>query len=96
MTEDVILMRRNADKLAYLFIAFALFLMLNTIAVAANAPFVNVLLYLSIAFSLLASNVPRVLDIPLHYAYPVRCVEFFTFGVAVVCFIVLCLHHVWA
>lgn len=89
-------MRRNADKLAYLFIAFALFIIIRTIATAGATPVVTVLLYLSIATSLLASNVPRVLDIPLHYVYPVRCIELFTFGVALVCFIVMCLHHIWS
>ena len=87
--------RLHADKIAYFFIAFALYLLIRACATCAVSPLVNVMLYVSIATSLLASNIPRVLDIPLHYAYPVRCVEIFTFGIAVVCFIVLCLRHLW-
>ena len=87
--------RLHADKLAYFFIAFAIYLLISAFATALIIPLVNVLLYVSIATSLLASNVPRVIDIPLHYAYPIRCVEFFTFGIAIVCFIVLCLKHIW-
>ena len=87
--------RLHADKIAYFFIAFALYLLIRALATCAVSPLVNVMLYASIATSLLASNIPRVLDIPLHYAYPVRCVEIFTFGIAVVCFIVLCLRHLW-
>ena len=87
--------RRRADKIAYFFIAFAIYLLLRAFATALVTPLVNVLLYVSIATSLLASNIPRVIDIPLHYAYPVRCIELFTFGVSVVCFIALCLRHIW-
>ena len=87
--------RLHADKIAYFFIAFACYLLIRAIATATATPPVNVLLYVSIASSLLASNVPRVIDIPLHYAYPVRCIEIFTFGISVVCFITLCLRHVW-
>ena len=87
--------RLHADKIAYFFIAFALYLLIRALATCAVSPLVNVTLYVSIATSLLASNIPRVLDIPLHYAYPVRCVEIFTFGIAVACFIVLCLRHLW-
>mgnify|MGYP004502352691 len=87
--------RLHADKIAYFFIAFALYLLIRAFATCAVSPLVNVMLYVAIATSLLASNIPRVLDIPLHYAYPVRCVEIFTFGIAVVCFIVLCLRHLW-
>lgn len=87
--------RLRADKIAYFFIAFAIYLLLRAFATALVTPLVNVLLYVSIATSLLASNIPRVIDIPLHYAYPVRCIELFTFGVSVVCFIALCLRHIW-
>lgn len=87
--------RPRADKIAYFFIAFAIYLLLRAFATALVTPLVNVLLYVSIATSLLASNIPRVIDIPLHYAYPVRCIELFTFGVSVVCFIALCLRHIW-
>lgn len=85
----------RADKLAYFFIAFAIYLLLRAFATAPVLPLVNVLLDVSIAASLLASNIPRVIDIPLHYAYPVKCIEFFTFGVSVVCFLALCLRHIW-
>lgn len=87
--------RLHADKIAYFFIAFAVYLLLRAFATALVIPLVNVLLYVSIATSLLASNIPRVIDIPLHYAYPVKCVEFFTFGISVVCFIALCIRHMW-
>lgn len=87
--------RFHADKLAYFFIAFAVYLLLRAFATAPAVPLVNVLLYVSIAASLLASNIPRVIDIPLHYAYPVRCVELFTFGVSIVCFLALCIRHIW-
>ena len=88
--------RMHADKVAYFFIAFAVYLLLRAFSVYRTAPLVNVLLYVAIAVSLLTSNVPRVLDIPLHYAYPVRCVEYFTFGIAMVCFIALWLRHIIA
>lgn len=88
--------RTHADKVAYFFIAFAIYLLLRAFSVHLTAPLVNVLLYIAISVSLLSSNVPRVMDIPLHYAYPVRCVEYFTFGIAVVCFIALCLRHILA
>lgn len=87
-------MHMHADKVAYFFIATAVYLLLRAFTVSATSPVVNVLLYVGIAISLLASNVPRVLDIPLHYAYPVRCIEYFSFGVSIVCFIALCFRHV--
>lgn len=74
-----------ADKIAYFFIAFSLYLLLRAFSEVHVAPLTNILLYVSIAISLLASNIPRVIDIPLHFAYPVRCVEIFSFGLAVVC-----------
>ena len=85
----------HADKIAYFFIAFAIYLLLKGVALASMAPIANTLLYLSIAISLLASNVPRVMDIPLEYAHPARMIEYFTFFVAICCFILLCLHHIW-
>ena len=84
----------HADKFAYFFIAFAIYLLLKAIALCTTNPLVNILLYISISISLLASNVPRVMDIPLHYAYPVKRVEYFTFFVAVICFIALCFRHI--
>ena len=88
-------LRKHADKVAYFFIAFAILLLLRAFSCTPATPVSLILLYVSIALSLLSSNVPRVLDIPLHYAYPIKCVEYFTFGVSVVCFIALCLHHIW-
>lgn len=82
------------DKIAYFFIAFSLYL-LRAFAEAHTAPLTNILLYVSIAISLLASNIPRVVDIPLHCVYPVRCVEIFSFGLAIVCFLVLCMRHMF-
>lgn len=81
------------DKIAYFFIAFALYLLIRAFAESASGSLTIILLYVSIAISLLASNVPRVMDIPLHCVYPVRCVEIFSFGLAIVCFIVLCMHY---
>lgn len=88
-------MKLHGDKIAYFFIAFAVYLLIRAFSAHLTMPIINVMLYVSIAASLLASNVPRVLDIPLHYAYPVKCVEYFTFGISVVCFIALCLRHMW-
>lgn len=83
-----------ADKIAYFFIAFALYLLLRAFSEVHTAPLTNILLYVSIAISLLSSNIPRVVDIPLHCVYPVRCVEIFSFGLAVVCFLVLCMRYI--
>lgn len=85
----------HRDKAAYFLIAFAVYLLLRAFSLRGMLP-AKALLLASIAVSLLASNVPRVLDIPLHYAYPVRCVEYFAFGVAVVCFIAMCFRHIAA
>lgn len=87
-------MRRHSDKVAYFFIAFALFLLIRAIGGSGREPLLMVFLYISIAISLLSSNIPRVVDIPMHYSYPVRCVEITTFAAAVVCFILLCLRHI--
>ena len=84
---------KHADKLAYFFIAVAIYLLLRAFTIAHVAPLTNVLLYVSVAISLLASNVPKVIDIPLHSVYAVRRVEIFTFGLAIVCFIVLCVRY---
>lgn len=83
----------HADKLAYFFIAVAIYLLLRAFTIAHVAPLTNVMLYVSVAISLLTSNVPKVLDIPLHSVYAVRRVEIFTFGLAVVCFVVLCVRY---
>ena len=47
----------QADKFAYFFIAFAVFLLLKAFTIYRVSPLTNVLLYVSIAISLLASNV---------------------------------------
>lgn len=85
--------KNHRDKLAYFFIAFAVYLLLRAFAIMHVAPVTNVLLYVSVAISLLASNVPKVIDIPLHSVYAVRRVEIFAFGLAIVCFIVLCVRY---
>lgn len=87
-------LRMHADKLAYFFIAFAIILLIRALAGIGQLSVATIMLYVSISVSLLASNMPRVLDIPLHYAYPVRCVEYFTFFTAVACFLLLCLNHI--
>ena len=91
-----VVVRVHRDKVAYFFIAFALYLLIRVCSLHHTVPMANILLHSSVAVSLLASNVPKVLDIPLHYASPVRCVEYFSFGIAVVCFISLCVRHVMA
>lgn len=88
--------RDHADKIAYFFIAFALFLIVRSFVMYRTEPPLNMLLYMSIAISLLASNVPRVLDIPMHYAHPARRIEFFFFFLSLLCFVALCLAHVFA
>ena len=84
-----------ADKIAYFFIAFSLYQMLLAFSDEHTAPLTKIRRYVSIAISLLASNIPRVVDIPLHCVYPVRCVEIFSFGLALVCFLVLCMRHMF-
>ena len=59
-------MKLHGDKIAYFFIAFAVYLLIRAFSAHLTLPIVNVLLYVSIAASLLASNVPRVMDIPLQ------------------------------
>jgi hypothetical protein len=85
----------SADKFAYFFIAFAVYMLLKAFALYKTISLVIILLYISMSISLLASNIPRVVDIPLHYAYPVKCVEYFTFFIAIICFIVLCFRHIF-
>lgn len=63
-----------ADKIAYFFIAFALYLLLRAFSEVHTAPLTNIL---------------------LHCVYPVRCVEIFSFGLAIVCFLVLCMRHMF-
>jgi len=84
-----------AEKFAYFFIAFAVFILLKALVFYRSVPMVNILFYISMAISLLCSNIPRVVDIPLHYAYPIKTVEYFTFFVSLICFIVLCFRHIF-
>ena len=88
------MLKNYAEKLTYLFIAFAIYLLLRAFGEARTGSIILVLLYASVSVSLLASNVPEVIDVPLQLVYPVRCVEFFTFGLAVVCFLALFLKRV--
>lgn len=83
----------HADKFAYFLIAFAVYILLKAVALYKTLPVVNILFYVSMAISLLASNIPRVMDIPYQYAYPVKRVEQFTFFVSIVCFIALCIRY---
>jgi len=83
-----------AEKFSYFFIAFAVFILLKALVFYRSVPMVNILFYISMAISLLCSNIPRVVDIPLHYAYPIKMVEYFTFFVSLICFIVLCFRHI--
>ncbi len=86
-------MREHAEKISYFFIAFAIALLAHSFFGRFRTAFLNELLYLFVGLSLLASNIPRVLDIPLHYVYPLKCVEYFTFAVSVICFVLLCIRH---
>lgn len=89
------MLKHHREKFAYLWIAVAVLLFSRTLLHARHMPLTDVLLYASVAASLLAGNVPRVVDLPLHYAYPVRCIELFTFGVALVCLFAFCLRRLW-
>ncbi|MDY6267364.1 MAG: hypothetical protein SPL39_00150 [Selenomonadaceae bacterium] len=83
----------HGDKVAYFFIAFGLYLLFRAITEAHVTSLMGEALYISIAISLFASNVPRVMDIPLHLVEPIRKVEFFTFALALACFVALCLRY---
>ncbi len=85
-------LRQHADKIAYFFIAFAIYLLIRSIFQRGLSPLTS-LLYVSIAISLLSSNVPRVMDLPMHFAHPLRRVEYVSFIVSVSCFLLLCLKH---
>lgn len=89
------MLRLHADKFAYFFIAFAVYLLIRAFGMLHTAPLAKTLLYTSISISLLAGNIPRVIDIPLHAAYPVKCIERFTFAVSVICFLVFCLRYLF-
>lgn len=86
-------MRR--ERLAYFLIALAIYLLLMAFSIYQTAPAVRTLLYVSVAVSLLAGNVPRVIAIPLHYAYPLKRVEYFTFFLSICFFIALLLHKLY-
>ena len=70
-------MRHHGDKIAYFLIAFAVCLILMALSIYKTTRMANTILYTSVAISLLAENVPKVVEIPLHYAYPVKCIEYF-------------------
>ena len=86
-------MRRHADKIAYFLIAFAIYLLIMALSTYKTTRMANTLLYTSVAISLLAENIPKVVEIPLHYAHPVKCIEYFMFFLAVLCFITVLLRH---
>ena len=83
----------HGDKGAYWGIAFGVGLGLRRVAGERVTELMGEALYISIAISLFASNVPRVMDIPLHLVQPIRKVEFFTFALALCCFVALCLRY---
>lgn len=85
--------RKHKDTLAYIFIALAIFIIIRALTNVQARPVVQVLLYVSIAISLLASNVPRVLDIPIHYVHAIKSIEYFSFCIAIICFFVTCMHY---
>ncbi len=76
-------------KTATFLVAVAIYLILRALSGVGLYSLTQLTLYLAIAISLLASNVPRIMDIPLHYVYPVRVVELASFFVAVACFVLL-------
>ena len=84
----------HKDAIPYFFIAFALYILLKCLSICTSISLTANMLYLSISVSLLASNIPRVVDLPLHFAYPVKCIEYFTLLIALGCFIILCIHHI--
>mgnify|MGYP000845016439 FL=1 len=86
-------MRHHGDKIAYFLIAFAVCLILMALSTYKTTRMANTILYTSVAISLLAENIPKVVEIPLHYAYPVKCIEYFMFFLAVLCFITVLLRH---
>ena len=83
----------HGDKVAYFFIAFGLYLLFRAITEAHVTSLTGETLYIAIAISLFASNVPRVMDIPLHMVDPIRKIELFTFALALACFAALCLRY---
>lgn len=86
-------MRRHRDKIAYFLITFAVCLILMTLSAYKTTRMANTILYTSVAISLLAENIPKVVEIPLHYAHPVKCIEYFMFFVAVLCFITVVMRY---
>lgn len=83
----------HGDKVAYFFIASGVYLLFRAITEAHVTSLTGETLYISIAISLFASNVPRVMDIPLHMVDPIRKIELFTFALALACFAALCLRY---
>ena len=83
----------HGDKVAYFFIAFSIYLVFRAVSEAHVTSLTGEALYLSIAASLLADNVPRVVDVPLGIVHPLRVVELFTFLLAVSCFLLLCVRR---
>ena len=86
-------MRRPGDKITYVLIAFAVCLILMALSTYKTTRMANTILYTSVAISLLAENIPKVVEIPLHYVHPVRCIEYFMFFLSVLCFITVLLRH---
>ena len=86
-------MRRHGDKITYVLIAFAVCLILMALSTYKTTRMANTILYTSVALSLLAENIPKVVEIPLHYVHPVRCIEYFMFFLSVLCFITVLLRH---
>lgn len=83
----------NRQTLSYITTAFAILLLAHALLIRHTAPAANILLSVSIAISLLAGSLPRLIDLPIHYAAPLRTIEYFTFLIAAICFIALALRH---
>ena len=59
-------MRRHGDKITYVLIAFAVCLILMALSTYKTTRMANTILYTSVAISLLAENIPKVVEIPVH------------------------------
>ena len=86
-------MRRHGDKITYVLIAFAVCLILMALSTYKTTRMANTILYTSVAISLLAENIPKVVEIPLQYVHPVRCIEYFMYYLSDLCFITVLLRH---
>ena len=86
-------MRTNCDLIAILFIAVAVYLVFRAFHESPMLTPSNMLFYFAIAASLMASNVPRLINFSHEARDKLRFVEYLTLAVAIGCFVALCLEH---